>query len=161
MSAAEALARIGQSREALEEFVEAMHVAEDAVRELQARCMSERDRQVFETMSNLITQTHRPFGTRTRTPANSSVTISTAPRGAMTAAPPSTKIGTTLAHLIAFRKAVDDAMVAVSTVRDLVPPASYLEGAWDTVIALMGELSSVFVHGHPCWAEYCDLDLGY
>jgi hypothetical protein len=34
-----------------------MHVAEDAVRELQGRCLSEFDRQVFETISDLITQT--------------------------------------------------------------------------------------------------------
>jgi hypothetical protein len=57
MATREAPARIGQSREALEEFVEAMHVAQDAVLELQVRCLDQLDGQVFETIGDLITAT--------------------------------------------------------------------------------------------------------
>jgi hypothetical protein len=53
------------------------------------------------------------------TSASSSRTPSAAPRRSDDHERAIDKIGPTLADLIAFRKAVDDAMVAVGTVRDL------------------------------------------
>lgn len=55
MSTRETPVRIGQSLEALDEFVEAMHVAEDAVRNLRSLLLDDLDRQVFETIQDLIT----------------------------------------------------------------------------------------------------------
>lgn len=49
--------KMGQTREDLEEFVEAMHAAQDAVRHLGSLLDEQLDRQVFDTISLLITHT--------------------------------------------------------------------------------------------------------
>lgn len=79
----------------------------------------------------------------------------------MTTTTPSSKIGPALDDLIAFRKATSAAMDAVNEVRDLIIPGTHAEGAWDAVVNLINELQGVYVDGHPCWVEFCDLDLGY